>query len=558
MTRRTGKRTAARSGRGGRWGGWILAGWLAAAGPAAAEPGPVRPEVDRLLARWDRADAPGAAVGVAEGGRIVHARGYGRANLEHGVSLTAETVAESGSVAKQFTAAAVALLAERGRLRLEDPVRRHVPELDEALGAVTLGQVLSHTGGVRDIHGLFDLLGRPSYRAPHDNAEAVRVLARQRRLNFAPGAEYSYSNGGYILAAAAVERAAGRPFGEFCREELFGPRGMTRTRWRDDFKAVIPGRAAAYAPRAGGWEIDLPYSDLVGNGGLLTTVGDLLRWTASFDGATGEWGAVVRRLETPARLNDGRMLTYALGLTVETRDGRTEIGHSGATAGFRTHLLRLPERGVAVAVLANAANFNATAVARSVARAVTRGGGAEGPDERAAPAGIAAPAEELRGRAGLYHSGQRDLLLAVEVREGRLRAGTTELAAQGAGRFAAAGGAAMYVFSGESLTVETANGTTHYERRARVRPTAEELAAYAGRYRSEELAVEGVLTVRDGRLILERWPHEPVTAAATFRDGFRFGPQWHGTFRRAADGRVEAVELTDASGRCRRIRFERR
>ena len=160
--------------------------------------------------------------------------------------------------------------------------------------------------------------------------------------------------------------------------------------------------------------------------------------------------------------------------------------------------------------------------------------------------------------AGLYHSARTDLLLTVEERDGRLRAGATELTATGPGRFAAGGGTATYRFAGERLTVETPGGTTEWVRRPRVRPTAEDLAAYAGRYRSEELDVEWTLEVREGRLVLERWPHETVTAAATFRDGFRFGPQWHGTFRRAADGRIDAVELTDASGRCRRILFERR
>ena len=313
----------------------ILVAMGAAGWSNAAETPPLAERIDRVFARYQQGDVPGVIVGIARDRRIVHARGYGRASLEHGIPLAAETISESGSVAKQFTAAAVALLAVRGQLSLDDPIRRHLPELGTVADAITVRMLLNHTSGLRDIHGLFDLLGRPSYASPHTNQEVLHVMSRQRQLNFTPGAEYVYCNAGYILAALIVERTSRTSFNAFCTEHLFRPRGMARTRWRDDFAVVLPGRATGYAPRpAGGFRIDLPYSDLVGNGGLLTTVGDLLAWTLSFDGATGEWAEVVRLLETPSRLRDGRVLAYGLGLGLERYEGLREV-YSGST-GFDT------------------------------------------------------------------------------------------------------------------------------------------------------------------------------------------------------------------------------
>ena len=222
---------------------WMVCLSLAAPLVGATGLDPNLDKVDRLLGRWDAKDAPGVIVGVAQHGKIVHARGYGLANLAHRVPLTAETISESGSVAKQFTAAAVVLLAARGQLDLDGSVRTYLPELPEVMAAVTPRMLLNHTSGLRDIHGLFDLIGRPSYSSLHSNDEALRVVARQKALNFEPGTEYVYSNAGYIVAAELVERVSKTSLNAFCGEQLFRPRGMMKTRWRDDFTAVIPGRA---------------------------------------------------------------------------------------------------------------------------------------------------------------------------------------------------------------------------------------------------------------------------------------------------------------------------
>jgi CubicO group peptidase (beta-lactamase class C family) len=498
-------------------------------------------------------------VAVAKAGDTIHARGYGAANLEHGIALTPETVSESGSVAKQFTAAAVALLAVRGQLSLDDSIRKHLPEMPAALAdAITVRMLLNHTSGLRDIHGLFDLLGRPSYTSFHDQAEVLRVMSRQRRLNFSPGTEYLYCNASYALAAIIVERVGGARFNTFCERELFHPRGMVNTRWRDDFAAIVPRRAAAYeAVRGGGYRLDVPYSNLVGNGGLLTTVGDLLRWNASLDAATGEWAQVVRLLQTRSRLKDGREIEYALGLTVDDLAGVPQISHGGATSGYRTFLTRFPDRGVSIAVLANVGSFDAAAAARDIARLVLPLPAAP----RAAPPPVAA-GEEISSLAGLYHCAQTDDLVRLTVRNGRLALGNTAWVATGPRTFASGSGRSTFEFAATAagaprrFTATSPNGVVTYVAVAPARPTPQELAAYAGTYHSEELDVTRQVEVQEGKLVFSRWPAVPVTATPTFADGFQVSPAWHATFVRDARGKVTGVELSN--GRCRRVEFVRR
>lgn len=536
----------------------LVAGWCAVVVIAVAvSSAPLPPEavarLDALFARWNTGDTPGVIIAVAKDGETVFAKGYGVANLEHATPLTPETISESGSVAKQFTAAAVVLLAERGKLSLEDPICRHFPELPaNVMGEITVRMLLNHTSGLRDIHGLFDLQGRPSYTSGHDNEEVLRVLSRQKRLNFEAGTEYLYTNSAYILAALLVERATGEPFATFCDRELFQPLGLAHTRWRTDFTTPIPGRASGYSPaKGGGYRLDMPVSNLIGNGGLLLTVGDLLRWNASLDRTDGEWGRVVRQLQTPSRLKDGRELTYGLGLTLSDFSGLREVSHGGRTAGFLTYALRLPERGFSLALLGNSGDFVSANLAADVARIVLELPRPEQPVAvEVLPAGL-----ELLG--GFYYSAQLDEVVPISFHEGHLRVDATNLIPLGNGRFAESGARREWLFPagkpGEAIL--TANGARiAYVRRAAVGLLVANALDYTGAYRSDELDTTYQLELTGRNLELSLWPRAKETLRPLFADGFRAG-QWLVTFVRDGTGRVVACELSN--GRCRRVRLER-
>jgi CubicO group peptidase (beta-lactamase class C family) len=346
--------------------GLAATGLVSSAGPDQQLTVAVSPaSVDELFSRWTTS-TPGCAVGVSDDGRVVLERAYGMANLDHAVPNQPHTIFEAGSVSKQFTAAAVLLLAQDGLISLDDPVRRHVPELPDFGWPLTIRHLLTHTSGLRDWGSLASIAGWPRASRVHTHAHVLDILARQTALNFEPGTRWSYSNSGYNLSAVIVSRVTGMSFAEYSRTRVFEPAGMTNTSWRDDFRRIVPNRATAYSGGQSGYRENMPFENVHGNGGLLTTVVDLLRWNENFVSADVGGAEFVARMQQPAHLNDGRDLHYAMGLFVGTYRGRREIYHSGSTAGYRAYLTRFPDDHVTVAVLCNAANANAAQLARAV------------------------------------------------------------------------------------------------------------------------------------------------------------------------------------------------
>src|SRR5687768_13130604 len=202
------------------------------------------PNKEKVIAGADRAfekftkayvgPAPGCAAAVSLNGDVVFEKAFGLADLEHNVQNTTQTIFESGSVAKQFTAAALVLLQQDGKLSLDDPVRKHIPELPDYGSPLTIRHLLNHTSGLRDWGELAAIAGWPRTSRVHTHEHVLDILSRQTALNFPTGTQYSYSNSGYNLAAIIVSRVSGKPFAEFSRERIFAPLDMTRTSWRDD------------------------------------------------------------------------------------------------------------------------------------------------------------------------------------------------------------------------------------------------------------------------------------------------------------------------------------
>jgi CubicO group peptidase (beta-lactamase class C family) len=315
-------------------------------------------------------------------------------------------------VSKQFQALAVLLLEQDGRLRLDDPVRRYVPELPAHAAAITLRQLLNHTGGLRDYLMLASLAGRPSDFVITERA-VLEALARQRQLNFAPGSEHLYSNSGYVLLSLVVQRVSGQRLDDFARARIFTPLGMGQTRFQHDHTALVPGRANGHAREGGAWHLANSLLDVVGDGGLYTSVEDLLRWGAAFDHPA--YAPLLRRMGTPDSLADGRPIAngYGMGLSRSTHRGVTVVAHGGALAGYRTHFLHLPGEGLAVAVLCNTATANPSRLATQVMERLTTQALAPQAPPAAATLAVAAPVPPVpaawaRAVAGTYHSDELD------------------------------------------------------------------------------------------------------------------------------------------------------
>lgn len=326
-------------------------------------------KIDAAMAKWTTS-TPGCAIGASLDGKTVVSNAWGRADLEHDVPNTADTIFEAGSVSKQFTAAAVALLARDGKLSLDDPARKYIPELPDYGAPLTIRHMLQHMSGLRDWGALEAIAGWPRTTRVYTHDHVLDIVSRQKALNFTPGQTYSYSNTGYNLAAIIVSRVSGMPFAEFTKRRIFDPLGMTKTSWRDDFRRIVKGRAVAYAFDRGVWAQEMPFENIHGNGGLLTTVGDLLKWNDNFITHVVGDAAFQKLQETPGLFNDGKPGTYGLGLVNSPYRGQPEIGHSGSTAGYRAHLLRNPGLRLSVAVLCNASTGDATNTAHLVQSAL--------------------------------------------------------------------------------------------------------------------------------------------------------------------------------------------
>ena len=396
----------------------LLAACLTTIGSAQAAA-----RVDAIYADLARPSRPGCAVAVVRDGKTVLEKGYGTAHLEHDVPITPATVFYAGSVSKQFTAAAIAHAVRAGKLSFDDDVRKWIPELPD-LGRLTVRNLVHHTSGIRDYLALRSLAGEPPDGVFGDD-DVYAILGRQRALNFTPGERFLYSNSGYWLLGQVIERATGLSLRQYTDSVFFRPLGMTRTHFRDDHARVEPGRAQAYGPRGNGeWEISMPNFDVVGAGGLHTTVRDLVKWDAMFYDETPATASFVRGLQQRGVLTSGDTIAYAFGLTVDTYRGLRRVSHGGAYGGYRAHQLRFPDQRFSVLQLCNAANANPDARALRVAEVflgdeftepVPRRSVADAA-ARTASQGARVPASALAALAGRYRSPELGAEVTLTVR----------------------------------------------------------------------------------------------------------------------------------------------
>lgn len=511
--------------------------------------------VDSLFARFATRASPGCEVGVRQRGVTVLERAYGMADLEHDVPLTPASRSESGSVAKQFTAAAIVLLARDGKLSLADDIRRWLPEVPDFGHPIAIRHLLNHTSGLRDQWGLLALVGRAPGSAVHTLDEILDLVSRQRELNFAPGTEFLYSNTGYALLAMIVDRASGSSLADFTRSRLFTPLGMTHTEWRDDYTRIVPDRAIAYDGTFPRFSLDMPFTMVYGNGGLLTTAGDLLIWNDYLTSGSPGVPSVGRDLETRGLLRNGRTIAYALGMSVLEFRGVKEVSHSGSTAGYRAFLARYPDHGLSVALLCNLGSVNPSALGRQVA-AVWLGSALSAAPSPVTADSVKVTAGNYAAYAGIYADSATDSSMRLDMRDGRLMmampgGGWMPLYAVGRTRFRAGGWLVVLGAPGSEVLAINGDDTTRFQRMSPAADTSA-LAVFAGTYESEELGVSYVVAVRDGRLEIRRRPDPALVLLPVYRDDFSLGGRTI-RFSRDAQGRIDGFRIY--AGRVRGLRF---
>lgn len=448
--------------------------------------------VDSIFVPFNKPGVPGCAVGVVQKGALTLSQGYGFADLRRRVPNTATSAFYVASLSKQFTAMSVVLLAQDGKLRLDDDIRRWVPEVPN-LGHITLLDLLHHTSGLRDY---YTLLGITGWRANElfTEQKLLEMVSRQRALNFTPGAEFLYNNTGYALLAVVVRRASGKSLRDFAAERIFIPLGMTHTQYRDDHSSVIDGEAIGYSQQGAGYAVSIPQLDVVGDGGVFSTVDDLAKWDANLDSGLVGGKVGVAMLQTQGRLSDGRSTGYALGLNIGSYNGSRLVSHSGSFGGYQSTYLRFPDDHLSVITLCNIATSSAS-LAEQVAnvympRPYVIGDGG--------PGSVAS----LFGLAGVARSGSSDDLAIKDIQE-----------------------------PDEQVWLE-------------------------GKYYSEELDMEVVLRSRNAMLVMQRPVGDSLRFSRVARDMFTTSDQITLQIERDGSGAVSSFLLS--VGRVRDLRFVKR
>jgi CubicO group peptidase (beta-lactamase class C family) len=531
--------------------------------------------IDRLFATWNRPDSPGCAVGVSRAGAVIFERGYGAASLERRTPITSTTVFHLASITKAFTAMSVLLAEERGVLSLDDEVSKYIPEWS-IREQVTLRHLLTHTSGLRDAY----VLQGWAPENGNSNDAFLTILSRQRGLNFAPGAEYQYNNGGYLLLGNILQRASGQSLGAFADTNIFKPLGMTGAYFNGDPVRTAPDHASGYSPEAKGWRLLPESSGYAGNAGMMSSVRDLLLWAKNFTDARVGTPALFSSMQKVTVLTSGQSTQSGMGFGSGNYRGARTFRTSGGDRGVATELVLFPDQRAAIVVLCNMdsvvmgglATVNPDDLTNGVAdvfledalepRAAPSASDAPGAGATS-PSPVDVPAEELAGKAGLYRVGpDENHIVSMSVRDGRF---------------------GLWDFYGDNyhmlMTPISANRfqlpgvTLEFSPAEALRPrawfivdgggqrllelplvgfdvSAADLRSFAGVYRSDELDVTYTVAIRDSSLVLQSSTLHPV-----YKDAFV--GDYMGTVRFVRDSRGAVAGFTLNRQAARGVRFER-
>lgn len=534
-------------------------------GAAHAEPRPAL--VNSLFQPWDHTDTPGMTVAILEDGKRVYIRGFGMANVESSVPNGPDIVYPLASNSKQFTAFAIHLLASDGKLSLVDDVRKYVPELPDFGEPITLTMLIHHTSGLRDATSLLDLQGY----GPQDavsRQQALDILWRQQNLNFRPGSEYSYNNSNYLLLGLVIERVSGLSLAQFWERRLFEPLGMTATRASREPIQIVPRRASGYGRENDRFIPRQTPDAMLGASGISSTVGDLTKWLANFDDpkAVGD-PAVIAAMLRAGTLRDGTPITYASGLHREHYRGLPFIEHSGHNWGYKTEILRFPDRDLTIIILANADDSDPPSLAFKIADIYLEG---EFPSSPPKPQAIGTPLHLIDRYTGTYAVATGTTLRAPGRRyvfrredfvgqEARLMAfSPTEFFSPQSdfrARFLPSPGGGP----SQRVVIHNDDGDDFVARRVpeAVTPPPTDLSdasALAGDYRSPELSVLYRVSQRDGKLWL-RYPRGEDELRPQSRDSFLWREENYSIRFGRTGGKVTNILLTQPNQRVRDLRF---
>lgn len=321
----------------------------------------IKGNIERILSRWNSDEIPGFAIAVLKDNKVILNKGYGMADLEHNIPFTKNSVSLIGSITKQFTATALLLLEEQGKVSLDDPLKKYFPDFPAFGASITLYQLMHQTSGLSDFVNFAYLAGLDPYTVKIPVGKYLSWIYAQDKLMFEPGTKYQYSNTNYFLMALIIQKVTGMGLGEFAKKNIFKPLGMTHTTYYDDNQKIIPNRAMCYGTNEEGNFGNLFINEeRIGPGGIFTTTGDLIKWVINFynNKLGNNTQELINKLETKGKLNNGKEINYAGGLFITSYKGVKAITHTGLEGAYHAVLYVYPEQKAAVIGLFNSTIVN--------------------------------------------------------------------------------------------------------------------------------------------------------------------------------------------------------
>ena len=537
------------------------------------EPRGATPEkqIDQLFTSWNTIESPGAAVAVEKDGKVIYKKGFGSAELEYNIPITPQTVFHIASVSKQFTCFAVLLLEKQGKLSIYDDIRKYIPEVPDFGKVITLNHLMHHISGLRD---QWELLAMAGWRLDDiiTKDQIIRIVSRQKELNFNPGDEYMYCNTGFTLLAEVVARISGQPFPEFTRINIFEPLKMTNTLFYDDCEKIVRNRAYSfYADSTGYKKSILSYSN-AGATSLFTTAEDLCKWSRNFENPVVGGKDIIDRMNLRGVLNKGDTITYAMGQDISRYKGLKIISHGGADAGYRSYLVRFPDQKFSVNVLSNLASFDPGGMSFKIADIYLKDKEVmSGPKKEETGNQSPAEASEVKvdhnvlvSYCGQYEW-QPGIFVTVSLENDILFVSAPELpktamVAVSATEFDVKPVSARVTFVPESgkvtrMQVKMNGGEVIAMKLPDFDPAKINLSEYTGSFYSEELSTSYTMVVTSGKLIARHFRTGDIILTLTKPDNFT-GNQWYFrnvVFTRDSNGKITGCKVS--GGRAMNLKF---
>ncbi|MCP5101030.1 MAG: beta-lactamase family protein [Chloroflexi bacterium] len=536
-------------------------------------------KVDAIFAAYQEDGSPGCAVAVVKDGEIIFKRGYGLANVEHSIPNSPATVFNIGSESKQFTAMAILLLANRGKLSLDNDIRLHLPEAPDFGVTITIRHLIHHTSGIRCSFPPLLMVGGWMEGDKTTKEDVYRLFLAQRELNFKPGAEHSYANMGYIVLANIVERVSEQSFAAFCREHIFQPLEMANTVVQDSPFLIVPNRAQSYWRDDNGRLFYAPLPDgVVGPTNVYTSVEDLALWDENF--YSGQMGGkqLVAQMLQRGQLNNGTILDYACGVVHGAQHrGLTTIEHGGGHGGYVSALIRFPDLHLSTIVLCNVFSWQARQYALQMADIFLDnllmqkvGSGQEAIEKPELPPAVVLSNEQISSKAGMYFHRKRVALREVNLKDGNLQLSGVDLLPINDETFLFAESPDVQIIFNldqddlpVQMRIKTSSTDFSYERVESAKLTLVELQQYEGVYCCPELNVYWQIVLENEQLVVKHQRVADTQLTAVFTDGFKndwtaaagFPYSFFVIFDRDEDGTISGFGISD--DRMRNLKFYR-